>query len=127
MKEGLRLNVAISRSRDHFILVCDLSALNPSDRHQMILSAIVANLLACSPQSPIYLLFQFDIIIALQGLRQFDKCAILETPQANRYSATLDDEYHEDEINLRCGLALCFVGDMPQQQANAGSKSKLSS
>ena len=32
--EGLRLNVAISRSCDHFVLVCDLAALNPSDRHR---------------------------------------------------------------------------------------------
>ena len=68
----------------------------------------------------------FDIIVALQGLRQLDKCAILEIPQANRYSATLDDEYHEDEINIRFALALCFVGDMPQQQANVGVMSKLS-
>ena len=92
----------------------------------MILSVIVANLLLYSPQSPIYLLFIFDIIIALQGLRQLDKCAILETLQANRYSATLDDEYHEHATNIRFALGLCFVGDMPQQQANAGFKSKLS-
>ena len=33
IKEGLRLNVAISRSREQFILVCDLTALNPNKRH----------------------------------------------------------------------------------------------
>ena len=91
----------------------------------MILCAIVPNLLSYSPQSLIYLLFHFGIISALQGLRQFDKCAIPETLQANRCSATLDDEYHEDTTNIRFALGLCFVGDMPQQQANAGVTSKL--
>ena len=33
IREGLRLNVAISRSCDHFVLVCDLAALDPSERH----------------------------------------------------------------------------------------------
>ena len=32
--ESLRLSVALSRSIDHFVLVCDLAALKPSDRHQ---------------------------------------------------------------------------------------------
>ena len=40
VREGLRLNVAISRSCDQFILVCDLSALKPSDRHQQELDAL---------------------------------------------------------------------------------------
>ena len=33
VREGLRLNVAISRSIDHFVLICDLAALNPSAQH----------------------------------------------------------------------------------------------
>ena len=40
VKEGLRLNVAISRSTDHFMLVCDLAALNPSERHQQELDQL---------------------------------------------------------------------------------------
>ena len=40
VKEGLRLNVAISRSQEHFFLVCDLNALNPSDRHQQQLDQL---------------------------------------------------------------------------------------
>lgn len=34
VKDGLRLNVALSRSEDHFIFVCDMAALNPNEYHQ---------------------------------------------------------------------------------------------
>lgn len=34
VKDGLRLNVAVSRSIEHFILVCDLTALNESPQHR---------------------------------------------------------------------------------------------
>ena len=40
VKEGLRLNVAISRSQDHFVLVCDLAALDPSERHRVQLDQL---------------------------------------------------------------------------------------
>ena len=33
VREGLRLNVALSRSINHFVFVCDLAALNPNERH----------------------------------------------------------------------------------------------
>ena len=49
-----------------------------------------------------------DFINAMQGLRYFDKGVVLELPQPTRV----------------CAFTLCFLGDMPQQQANAGFKSQ---
>ena len=40
VRDGLRLNVALSRSSDHFIFVCDLAALNESERHKQLLEAL---------------------------------------------------------------------------------------
>ena len=40
VKEGLRLNVALSRPCDRFVLVCDPSALDPSERHQQQLDEL---------------------------------------------------------------------------------------
>ena len=40
VKEEPKLNVALSRSCDHFVLVCDPSALDPSERHQQQLDGL---------------------------------------------------------------------------------------
>ena len=49
-----------------------------------------------------------DVIAALSDLRHFDRGAVVELPQPTRL----------------CAFTLCFLGDMPQQQANAGFKSQ---
>ena len=49
-----------------------------------------------------------EIIDTLHGLRHFDKGCVLDLPQPTRV----------------CAFTLAFLGDMPQQAANAGSKSQ---
>ena len=50
-----------------------------------------------------------DVVNSLHSsLRSFDKGIVLELPQPTRV----------------CAFTLCFLGDMPQQQANAGFKSQ---
>ena len=44
VKEGLRLNVAMSRCIDHFVLVYDFSALNLGDRHQLELEQLASEI-----------------------------------------------------------------------------------